>query len=121
MNQYGALELLRKLNINTLEFKKYYNKLDLKTDILVDFEGELYICKDKQDYEKVYSTYSWHIVGFYFFYDSDVDAIVFEYSAEDTDVDEIDHYDTLFAIVSKQFLEAYKINLDFKKEDTQID
>jgi hypothetical protein len=117
MNCYGVQDLLLKLDIKKLTFKTYYNKLELNKDILVDSSESFYYCKDKEDYEKSCQDYSWHLVKMYYFYDSDTDAVVFEYTVEDTDIDSYDTQDRLFAIVPVQFLQAYKIELEFRKEN----
>ena len=118
MNCYGVQDLLMKLGIKKLVFKEdNYNTLEFDNHILVDSHNTFYYCKDQEDYEKNFQKYYWDISYFNYFYDSDVDAVVFEYTVWGTDTVLCESQNRLFAIVPVSFLNAYKIELDFRKEN----
>ena len=119
MNCYGALDLLQNLNINTLKFNHHYNTLNHDKLILCDNDEKFYYCKDREEFEKLSRDYPWEVVGIYYFYDRDTDAIVFEYRVDDTDVDEWETQDRLLALVPKSFFELYHIKLDFNSKEEE--
>ena len=118
MNQYGALTLLKNLDIKELQFKtKYsYETIIPPQHKLLLIDGEIYYCKDQKDFEDK-SQYNWDIQHFTYFYDTDVDAVVIEVLAWESDICGVEKLDELYAIVRKDFLEAYGIKLVFGKED----
>lgn len=118
MNQYGAVDLLKKLKVKKLKFKdkESNEKLIPKFPILMT-DNEFYFCKSIHDYEKRSDEYSWRIVNFNYFYDIDIDAVVIDYLAWSTDKVSVESLTVLYSIVRKDFLEAYGIKLVFGKED----
>ena len=118
MNQHGALELLKNLDIKELQFKtKYsYETIIPPKHKLLLIDGEIYYCKDQKDFEDK-CQYNWDIQHFTYFYDTDVDAVVIEVLAWESDICGVEKLDELYAIVRKDFLEAYGIKLVFGKED----
>ena len=125
MNQYGALELLTKLGMKELNFKTKHSYEQIKPNLHILYyisgpgseNDEYYYCKDETDYHNKYPNYSWDTQCIYYFYDQDTDAVVIELLMWGTDVDEVETLDQLYAIVRKDFLEAYGIKLVFGKED----
>ena len=118
MNQYGALKLFQKLGITELNFKTKHSYETIKApkQQMLLINEEIYYCKDQKDFEDK-SQYNWDIQHFTYFYDTDVDAVVIEVLAWESDICGVEKLDELYAIVRKDFLEAYGIKLVFGKED----
>lgn len=118
MNQRGTLELFQKLGITELNFKTRQSYETIKVPIhqMLLIDGDIYYCKDMEDYESK-CEYNWDIQQFTYFYDRDVDSVVIELYAWGTDVVEVETLDQLYAIVRRDFLEANGIKLIFGKED----
>ena len=118
MNQHGALELLKNLDIKELHFKtKYsYETITPPKHKMLLINGEIYYCKDQKDFEDK-CQYNWDIQLFTFFYDTDVDAVVIEILAWESDICGTEQLNELYAIVSKKFLEDNNIKLNFGWEN----